>query len=69
MDIECNSDKHNELKNQYGYPSMIIWVFGIPIIEMMLLIANRDNLDKDSVKKKLGFLYIGLELKKYYWYS
>ena len=48
-------------------PSLVLWVFGIPMLAGYLLHRNRNTLDQANTKNKYGFLYRGYSKRFYYW--
>lgn len=45
------------------------WTFGFVFLSMVLLFNNREVLMEDSCLRKYGFLYLGFEIRCWYWES
>lgn len=67
MAIRCWDHKHSVYALGLALPSIIIWVFGIPLSVLCLLYCIRSNLHSPSIKLRFGFLYMGYAPQHYYW--
>ena len=50
-----------------GVPMIIIWVFGWPILALVVLYKNKKNLHQTNIQRYLIVLYQGLKDNRYYW--
>jgi len=48
-------------------PSMVVYVFGLPLLSLSYLAKKRQKLDSIDMKMMLCFLYKGYQRKQYYW--
>lgn len=46
---------------------LFFWVFGAPVLVLVILIRNRDNLQQPFMKRYFLLLYQGLKRKAFYW--
>ena len=50
-----------------GFPMLIVWVIGMPLIALIILFKNRHNLEDWKIKKYMLILYQGLRKETFYW--
>ena len=50
-----------------GLPMIVLWVFGCPIIALVILIKNRKGLYKINIQRYFIVLYQGLKDNRFYW--
>ena len=50
-----------------GVPTLIIWVVGAPLLVFIVMVRNKDNLNKPYMQKYLLLLYQGLKPEVFYW--
>lgn len=50
-----------------GVPMLVVWVFGCPILTLIILIKNRKDLEGTFMKRYFLILYQGLKEKAFYW--
>ena len=67
MTIECYSSTHLKWAFSLGIPMLIFWVIGAPVLVLVILIRNRNNLQDEYMKKYFLMLYQGLKPKAFYW--
>jgi hypothetical protein len=67
LDIKWYSSTHRAWAIALGFPIIIVWVFGTPLVGLIILIRERHNLHKEEVKKYLMILYQGLREETFYW--
>jgi hypothetical protein len=67
LDMDCYSSEHLMWCGILSVPILIVWVFGSPIIALLILIKHRKRLEEISIKKYFLILYQGLTLKGFYW--
>ena len=67
MSVECWTGSHLTEVLTVGIPSLIIWVFGFPLLALMLLLRHRKSLALVRTQIQLGFLYSGYEGRCFYW--
>jgi hypothetical protein len=48
-------------------PCIIGWGLGIPFFALIMLIKNKNVLNKIETKEKLGFLYNGYKRELFFW--
>lgn len=67
MSIRCWDMEH--LKNivSIALPSMIVWIFGLPLFCLGLLYRTRQRLSAELIQIKYSFLYKGYKPEYYYW--
>ena len=67
LTIECwNSDHLKEILTVV-VPTMIIIVFGLPLLTLSILVLQRARLESGGIKVMLCFLYKGYVRPRYYW--
>lgn len=67
MDFEWWSSEHIQWVFLVAFPSIILWIIGMPLLAFIILFQNRHNLDKDQIKQYLMLLYQGLHKSVFYW--
>ena len=68
QDIRCWEGAHLKYATRVALPSLLLWCIAMPVIFLTLLIRNKANLGDKDTKMKYGFLYLGYDIKKaYYW--
>ena len=67
MSIKCWEGNQHFYAMRYGLAIVIIWIIGFPLLGMVILWKNRNNLDDEEVRAQYGFLYVGLKTKSFYW--
>ena len=67
MSIRCWDLPH--LKNilSIALPSVIVWIFGLPLLCLGLLYRTRQRLSAELIQIKYSFLYKGYKPEYYYW--
>ena len=50
-----------------GLPMIVLFVFGCPIIALVILIKNRKDLHKTNIQRYFIVLYQGLKDNRFYW--
>jgi len=50
-----------------GLPLLLIWFLIIPLVLLITLAKNEENLNLDVYKVRYAFLYRGYTVKRYYW--
>ena len=67
MSIRCWDIHH--LKNivSIALPSIIVWVFGLPLLTLGLLYRSRQKLSAELIQIKYSFLYKGFRPEYFYW--
>ena len=65
--IRCYDGKHMKYIWMFAIPSLVLWVFGIPMFMLCILIKLRKGLKQTDIRIKLGFLYNGYKGHKYFW--
>lgn len=69
LSLKCWSVNHIIYSFGIAMPALIIWGFGIPAFAVVMLIKHKDQMDKETVRKRYGFLYNGYKQKFFYWES
>ncbi|TNV74976.1 hypothetical protein FGO68_gene3741 [Halteria grandinella] len=59
LETVCYGDEHITIVKWVASPSLIFYSLGIPTLGLYILMKNRKNLEKYSVKRAYGFLYNG----------
>ena len=67
LEVLCHKGPHKFWSLAIGLPGMLLWGFGIPIFALILLVRESSRIDNLEVKQRLGFLFKGYKVKKYYW--
>ena len=67
LNIDCFSLEHIAWWFILSVPMLIIWVFGCPILALIILIKNRKNLENNNFQRYFIVLYQGLKNDKFYW--
>jgi len=67
IDIECFSAEHIKWSLMLGFPIIIIWSIGWPLLAFVILYRNRKKLREPKMQKYLLILYQGLKDKAFYW--
>jgi hypothetical protein len=77
----CYKDQHLFFISAVAFPSIGIWVFGIPLFALIVLIKNRrvltlmtkkeitqkENEEITELKTKYGFLFAGYGPRTFFW--
>ena len=63
MNVVCGSPYHMRLLLLVAWPSMIIYVIGIPLAAFTILYSRKNKLSKAGTRRKFGFLYSNYEPK------
>merc|ERR1711865_350698 len=67
-DIECSTTATAHMTIQLlGYAGLAIWVFGFVVFCALLLYVNKEDLNESHCLKRYGFLYLGYEIKAWFW--
>ena len=67
LNIRCWDRLHTRYSLIVALPSLILWGTLAPMLALLALISHRNNLISQEMRIRLGFLYTGYELRKYYW--
>lgn len=67
LEVLCYEGSHNFWSKYVALPGMFVWVFGIPMFALLLLIREKDRIDKLEVRQRLGFLFRGYKVRYYFW--
>ena len=67
MAIRCWDHKHTVYALGLALPSIVIWVFGVPLLVLCMLCYIRSSLHSPNIKLRFGFLYMGYVPERYYW--
>lgn len=67
LSIKCWESSHIKMLTFFTLPTLIVWVFGYPIMMFILLLRNRKNLNNNATIIKYGLYYIGLKDEAFYW--
>ncbi|CAI2364782.1 unnamed protein product [Moneuplotes crassus] len=67
MDYKCFSGDHLKWIFLVGFPILVIWVIGMPVIAFIILYKKRSTLDSPQKQKYLLLLYQGLKNDAFYW--
>ena len=67
MDYEWYSSNHLLWAFAIGFPVLVVWVIGMPLIALIILIKYRAHLETVVIKKYLLLLYQGLNSYAFYW--
>ena len=65
--IVCWEEQHLKMVAFTAVPALFLYVLGIPAILFFFLWYNRERLDEDLVRMRLGFLYSNYTKKGYAW--
>jgi hypothetical protein len=65
--IRCYDSEHNKYLFAVGIPSIVVWVFAVPLLWLLILIKNRRALDELWIRLQYGFLISGFTRKRFYW--
>ncbi len=63
----CWNDLHSKWFFFVGIPMLGVWVIGMPLLALIILFTNRNNLDDEDFFSKYRMLYQGLKRQHYYW--
>ena len=61
------SSNHIKLIFAISFPSLVVWVLGMPITALILLFKNFKKEESNKVKQYLLILYQGLRTEVFYW--
>ena len=68
QNIQCWDSEHVKYVVRLALPALIGWGIGMPAVCLFLLIKNKNDLQNPDMKLKYGYLYIGYNLDKaFYW--
>lgn len=67
LEVLCYQGTHQFWYKYVALPGMLAWGFGIPIFALLLLIREKERIDKLEVRQRLGFLFRGYKVRFYYW--
>ena len=67
MDYDWYSSDHLIWAFAIGFPILVVWVIGFPLIALVILIKYRAKLETLVIKKYLLLLYQGLNPSWFYW--
>ena len=65
LEIKCWEGSHNWWAFYFGVPMIVFFIFGIPILGIVVLFFNRKNLGRDY--SWLVVLHQGFKYKVFYW--
>ena len=66
-DLDCYSTEHLKWSLLIGLPMIVVWVFGSPILAIVILFRNRNRLNDSEFQKYFIVLYQGLKDENFYW--
>jgi hypothetical protein len=64
---ECLVGRHMWWLTMFGLPQLGAYVFGMPFIAYLILLANRWRLHKKRVRFRYGLLYTGYRRRTFWW--
>ena len=67
LNIRCWDKLHTRYALLVALPTLVLWGTLTPLLALLVLISGRNNLTSQEMRIRLGFLYTGYDLKKYYW--
>jgi hypothetical protein len=67
LEINCWDGNHDFTAKMLGIPSILVWIFGFPMLAFFLLKKNRNNLDEKKIIEKFGLYFVGVKDEVYYW--
>lgn len=67
LEVRCYKKAHSFWSFYVALPGMIGWGVGIPIFALLLLIRERDRIDKLEIRQRFGFLFRGYKIRYYFW--
>ena len=67
LDYQCYSSTHIKWILAIAFPILIIWVFGMPLIALVLLFKNYRKKNDNKIKQYFLILYQGLKPNMFYW--
>jgi hypothetical protein len=67
LDEQCWEGDHKFYAVRFGIPTILVWIVGFPCAAFIYLFRNRSDLSNKMIRNTLGFLYIGLKDKSFYW--
>ena len=65
--IKCETFTHIKYLMIISLPSIILWIFGFPLMILILLIKKRKNLRQEDNKVVFGLLFNGYSTSVFYW--
>ena len=66
-DIVCYEHTFNKWMLFFVLPTIVLYIFGLPILTTVVLFRNRHSLSRKDVLLKYGFLFRGLRKTRYFW--
>ena len=67
LNIVCFDEKHTFYSFGVALPCFLIWGVMCPLVALLCLYRNRNNLENHEVKVKFGFVIQDFKAEKYYW--
>lgn len=67
LSIKCFEGPHLKWALIAGFPTILLWGFGIPLFAFYSLYKVKNNLKDLEVRQRLAFLYKGYKKEFYYW--
>lgn len=67
LNIRCWDKLHTRYSLSVALPCLVVWGTFAPLLALLALISRRNSLISQEMRIRLGFLYNGYELRKYYW--
>ena len=67
LEYSCYSLDHIKWIALVALPILTIWVIGFPMMALIILIRNRQNLQKSHIQSYFLILYQGFKKDRFYW--
>jgi len=67
LNIRCWDPTHLRYVFTVAIPSVVAWGVGLPALCLLYIFRNRNKLALTFMKLRLGFIYNGYIVEKYYW--
>ena len=67
LDEPCWTGRHAAMVLAIGYPQLLLFVIGLPIVALVFLIRNKQKLDSPVVMTRYGMFFSGYKTSRYFW--
>lgn len=67
LNIVCWEGSHLYYVLRFATPAIILWIIGFPCAAYIYLTINRKKLQLLETREAIGYLYLGLKPKIFFW--